>query len=744
MEAALVNALAVPPVGQHLQPDPDGCQHLPAAITFEAACRCISKLSARFESNKQLAALHAVVAALVIRLADGQVWERRKAVAAASCLADSRDGAAALSVAGAAGRLLERLARDECPLLAGRQPGDSDGSSEDDDDTETDGSTSSDDDDDDDSCTASGRPRAARDLWLCSLHLLAKLLRAPCKPAPPAEQLCRDVLTAVCQLAPDLGRTASRRGSAALVVGWLTCALPAPPGEDTNVAAATCAQTWMRASGLLELLSCRQAEACLLLGEAGRRWPFDASLFADAGKLVRWLDCCGPLPPCCWDETDAASGLLDCAAAEESPAGLGGSMRHGQDVRLVCCSGRGGALTGVEALRQADGSQVEAGSCAAALAAGYSVAVRGLGFRDAAVAGLCAAAAAAAGPSALSGANLYCTPAGRQGLAPHYDDHTVLVMQLAGTKRWRVWPASCGAVLPRLRTARRAPDVDGGMPPALEVELRPGHILFIPRGWPHCAVAGADDEEWLPGTADLSSSSSSVHLTVTLEVEPPFDWCGALHVALRLFSPGTAGQLAELLLAHLWLELAAAAEPAAWLRAASLAAGEESVGGVRLGGFRAAAAAWASTEVPVSAAAELPADELEQCATALEKSHRAVPCAVQYFDGLLWRRLIEQLQWVRRHVPRAGSLVDIWAAESSTAELCRTIRARCAEPGAFAAVEVVRANLAELLGGHEGKQCWGEVEAELLQLAARFRSCRAAVGRATGAVHELGFVSWQS
>ena len=37
------------------------------------------------------------------------------------------------------------------------------------------------------------------------------------------------------------------------------------------------------------------------------------------------------------------------------------------------------------------------------------------------------------------GANVYLTPAGAQGFAPHYDDIEAFVLQLEGRKRWRVY-----------------------------------------------------------------------------------------------------------------------------------------------------------------------------------------------------------------------------------------------------------------------------------------------------------------
>ena len=38
-------------------------------------------------------------------------------------------------------------------------------------------------------------------------------------------------------------------------------------------------------------------------------------------------------------------------------------------------------------------------------------------------------------------ANAYFTPPRAQGLAPHFDTHHVLVLQIAGTKQWRIYDA---------------------------------------------------------------------------------------------------------------------------------------------------------------------------------------------------------------------------------------------------------------------------------------------------------------
>eukprot|EP00731_Ephydatia_muelleri_P000382 Em0001g382a len=39
----------------------------------------------------------------------------------------------------------------------------------------------------------------------------------------------------------------------------------------------------------------------------------------------------------------------------------------------------------------------------------------------------------------LVGSNIYITPADAQGLAPHYDDVEVFIIQLEGSKRWRLY-----------------------------------------------------------------------------------------------------------------------------------------------------------------------------------------------------------------------------------------------------------------------------------------------------------------
>ena len=87
-------------------------------------------------------------------------------------------------------------------------------------------------------------------------------------------------------------------------------------------------------------------------------------------------------------------------------------------------------------------------------------------------------------------ANAYATPASAQGFAVHHDTHDVFVLQVAGTKRWRIYRPV--VELP-LGSQRWSPDLGDPGQPVDELTLRPGDTLYLPRGWPHEAVAQEDD-----------------------------------------------------------------------------------------------------------------------------------------------------------------------------------------------------------------------------------------------------------
>lgn len=101
---------------------------------------------------------------------------------------------------------------------------------------------------------------------------------------------------------------------------------------------------------------------------------------------------------------------------------------------------------------------------------------------------LCAALESQMG--SLVGCNAYITPSGAQGLAPHWDDVSLFVLQTAGSKAWKVYGTMPGCDLPSASSGDISRD---SLPePVLEVTLKVGDVLFIPRGHIHEAVALSD------------------------------------------------------------------------------------------------------------------------------------------------------------------------------------------------------------------------------------------------------------
>ena len=102
--------------------------------------------------------------------------------------------------------------------------------------------------------------------------------------------------------------------------------------------------------------------------------------------------------------------------------------------------------------------------------------------------------------------NAYVTPPSSRGFSAHYDIHDVFVLQVAGEKRWIVHEPVHESPLRtqpwtqhRESVARAVAETE----PTLDVVLRPGDALYLPRGYLHAAEA----------LGDVSS-----HLTVGIHV----------------------------------------------------------------------------------------------------------------------------------------------------------------------------------------------------------------------------------
>ncbi|NHC45232.1 cupin domain-containing protein [Motilibacter aurantiacus] len=91
-------------------------------------------------------------------------------------------------------------------------------------------------------------------------------------------------------------------------------------------------------------------------------------------------------------------------------------------------------------------------------------------------------------------ANAYITPPQSRGFDPHYDVHDVFVLQLSGEKRWRIHRPVLEHPLRSQPWTDRKADVAAQAQgePFLDTVLRPGDVLYLPRGWLHAAEALGD------------------------------------------------------------------------------------------------------------------------------------------------------------------------------------------------------------------------------------------------------------
>jgi hypothetical protein len=108
-------------------------------------------------------------------------------------------------------------------------------------------------------------------------------------------------------------------------------------------------------------------------------------------------------------------------------------------------------------------------------------------------------------------ANAYYTPRGSQGFAVHHDTHDVVVLQVAGEKRWLLYDPLLE--LP-LKHQRYSSALGEHGEPTDDLVLRAGDTLYLPRGWLHEAE---------------TSTSDSLHLTIGITA---YTWLDAARDAL--------------------------------------------------------------------------------------------------------------------------------------------------------------------------------------------------------------------
>lgn len=114
------------------------------------------------------------------------------------------------------------------------------------------------------------------------------------------------------------------------------------------------------------------------------------------------------------------------------------------------------------------------------------------------------------------GVNAYLTPKGARTFPIHTDEHDVLILHLEGEKIWRLHEFSLLQLgLSQKKNLKFSKEWYGRTqtPLLAEICLKPGEILYIPRGMPHYAVA---------------QESACLHLTVSIT---PLYWMDFLKIA---------------------------------------------------------------------------------------------------------------------------------------------------------------------------------------------------------------------
>ncbi|MGW9041262.1 cupin domain-containing protein [Streptomyces lydicus] len=100
--------------------------------------------------------------------------------------------------------------------------------------------------------------------------------------------------------------------------------------------------------------------------------------------------------------------------------------------------------------------------------------------------------------------NLYASWSAREGFGTHWDDHDVVVVQLDGSKRWKLYGPTRLAPMHRdVETPDEPPEE-----PTAEFVLKAGDMLYLPRGWWH-NVSASEGEPSLHLTCGLTTMTGA-------------------------------------------------------------------------------------------------------------------------------------------------------------------------------------------------------------------------------------------
>lgn len=128
---------------------------------------------------------------------------------------------------------------------------------------------------------------------------------------------------------------------------------------------------------------------------------------------------------------------------------------------------------------------------------GNTIVLNGLEYRFEPVRKLCALLEELFGH--LVGTNLFLTPSNAQGFQAHYDPYSVFILQLEGEKLWKIYSAT---IPYPIGFQDKLFSEDPGTP-IYEISLKPGDLIYLPRGYVHEA---------------LTSNTYSLHLSIGIKL----------------------------------------------------------------------------------------------------------------------------------------------------------------------------------------------------------------------------------
>jgi ribosomal protein L16 Arg81 hydroxylase len=186
----------------------------------------------------------------------------------------------------------------------------------------------------------------------------------------------------------------------------------------------------------------------------------------------------------------ARTGLMSLARLGEM---LNEPARWTQDSIKLVMSGRGVDPTHFMVSRefaQGNATRPDAAPIETLMGVGATLVIDGMEDQDGALRRMCQALGHRFGGKAT--VNLYASRRGVQGFASHCDPHEVFAVHCEGEKTWRIYEGAEDAPVESTlaRDAAYIERTKGKI--AMEVTLRPGDLLYIPRGVYHDALASTE------------------------------------------------------------------------------------------------------------------------------------------------------------------------------------------------------------------------------------------------------------